>query len=136
MRADAGPADDVDRGIAATDHDHVAAELAGILQRTRIPTITVTPAMREDFFKFAEASKFSTSEELARLWQAEPNRNVVDLAIQTEIVNTKFGLEAGRRVQAAGDGQLVHGQLQPLDQLLAPGGNLVEDALLQRHGRR
>jgi len=23
-----------------------------------------------------------------------------------------------------------------LDQLLAPGGNLVEDALLQRHGRR
>jgi carboxyl-terminal processing protease len=68
--------------------------------------ITVTPAMREDFFKFAEAAKFSTAEELARLWQAEPNRNVVDLAIQTEIVNTKFGLEAGRRVQAAGDSQL------------------------------
>ena len=69
-------------------------------------TITVTPALREEFFKFAEAAKFSTAEELNRLWQAESNRSVVDLAIQTEIVNTKFGLEAGRRVQAAGDTQL------------------------------
>ncbi len=66
----------------------------------------VTPAVREDFFRFAEAAKFSTAEELRNAWNTDPNRNLLDLLIRVEIVNARFGLEAGRRVQAAGDPQI------------------------------
>ena len=68
--------------------------------------VTVTDGMREEFFRFAEKAKFSTAEELSRQWREDANRRLVDLAMQTELVNAKFGLEAGRKVQAAGDAQL------------------------------
>jgi len=68
--------------------------------------ITVTPELRQEFFKFAEASRFSSAEELAREWDADQNRSIVDLAMRVEIVNAKFGLEAGRKVQAEGDTQV------------------------------
>ncbi|MEO8431253.1 MAG: S41 family peptidase [Acidobacteriota bacterium] len=68
--------------------------------------VAVTEGMREEFFRFAEKSKFSTAEELSRQWQEDANRRLVDLAMQTELVNAKFGLEAGRKVQASGDAQL------------------------------
>jgi carboxyl-terminal processing protease len=68
--------------------------------------IAVTPELRQEFFKFAEASRFSSAEELARQWDADPNRSIVDLAMRVEIVNAKFGLEAGRKVQTEGDTQV------------------------------
>jgi carboxyl-terminal processing protease len=66
----------------------------------------VTPELRTDLFRFAEANSFSSVEELQRQWEADPSRNIVDLAMKVEIVNAKFGLEAGRKVQASGDTQL------------------------------
>ncbi|MFN2633030.1 MAG: S41 family peptidase [Thermoanaerobaculia bacterium] len=73
------------------------------------PNFEVTSELRQQFFKFAEAGKFSSVEELTRQWEAEPNRGIVDLAMRVEIVNAKFGLEAGRKAQAEGDTQLQKG---------------------------
>jgi len=68
--------------------------------------VTVTSAMRDDFFRFAESSKFSTAEELKRTWNEDPNRDLLDLAIRVELVNAKYGLEAGWAVRATGDAQV------------------------------
>lgn len=68
--------------------------------------VTVTTAMRDEFFRFAEASKFSTAEELKRMWNEDPNRELVDLAVRIELVNAKYGLEAGWAVRATGDTQI------------------------------
>jgi len=68
--------------------------------------VTVTPAMREEFFRFAESSKYSTAAEIARLYAEDPNRELVDLAIKVELVNAKYGLEAGWAVRATGDAQI------------------------------
>jgi carboxyl-terminal processing protease len=68
--------------------------------------VAVTPAMREEFFRFAETSRFSTAEELKRLWNEDPNRELVDLAIRIELVNARYGLEAGWAVRATGDSQI------------------------------
>ncbi len=68
--------------------------------------LVVTPALREEFFRFVEASKFSSAEELQRRWNEDSNRNLIDLAIRIEIANAKFGLEAGRRIQTNGDAQI------------------------------
>ena len=59
----------------------------------------VTPEIRDDFFQFVEKSaKYSTAEELKKAYAEDPNRSLVDLAIKIEVVNAKFGPEAGRRV--------------------------------------
>jgi len=68
--------------------------------------VTVTPATRDEFFRFAEASKFSTAGELKRTWTEDPNRDLLDLAIRVELVNAKYGLEAGWAVRATGDAQV------------------------------
>jgi carboxyl-terminal processing protease len=68
--------------------------------------VEITPALREEFFRFAEQSKYSTAEELKRTWEADPNRQLVDLAIRIELVNAKYGLEAGWAVRATGDSQI------------------------------
>jgi carboxyl-terminal processing protease len=68
--------------------------------------VAVTPAMRDEFFRFAETSRFSTAEELKRMWSEDPNRELVDLAIRIELVNAKYGLEAGWAVRATGDSQI------------------------------
>ena len=68
--------------------------------------VTVTPAMRDEFFKFAETSRFSTAEELRKTWNEDPNRDLLDLAIRVELVNAKYGLEAGWGVRATGDAQV------------------------------
>ena len=68
--------------------------------------IAVTPELRRELFRFAEASRFSSAEELERQWNEDPNRSLVDLATKVEIVNARFGLEAGRKVQAEGDTQI------------------------------
>jgi len=68
--------------------------------------VTVTPAMRDEFFRFAESSRFSTAEELKRTWNEDPNRDLLDLAIRVELVNAKYGLEAGWGVRATGDAQV------------------------------
>jgi carboxyl-terminal processing protease len=70
------------------------------------PDFAVTPELRGEFFRFAEANKFSSVEELQRQWSEDANRNIIDLALKVEIVNAKFGLEAGRKVQTQGDTQL------------------------------
>ena len=58
-------------------------------------------------FQFVEKSaKYSTAEELKKTYDADPNRNLVDLALQIEVVSAKFGPEAGRRVFASGDPQI------------------------------
>jgi hypothetical protein len=36
----------------------------------------------------------------------DPNRELVDLAIKVEVVNAKYGLEAGWAVRATGDAQI------------------------------
>ncbi|HEY3170486.1 MAG TPA: S41 family peptidase [Thermoanaerobaculia bacterium] len=68
--------------------------------------VALTPAIRDEFFRFAESSKFSTAEELKRAWNEDPNRQLVDLAIRIELVNAKYGLEAGWAVRATGDTQI------------------------------
>jgi carboxyl-terminal processing protease len=68
--------------------------------------VTVTPAMRDEFFQFAESSRFSTAEELRKTWNEDPNRDLLDLAIRVELVNAKYGLEAGWGVRATGDAQV------------------------------
>jgi carboxyl-terminal processing protease len=70
---------------------------------------TVTPALRDDFFRFVEKSGYLTVEELKRQWTEDPNRNLIDLAIRIEVANSKFGLESGRRVQVSGDQQVQKG---------------------------
>ena len=68
--------------------------------------VTVTPAMRDEFFKFAETARFSTADELRKTWNEDPNKDLLDLAIKVELVNAKFGLEAGWAVRATGDTQI------------------------------
>jgi hypothetical protein len=62
--------------------------------------------VRGEFFQFVEKSGYLTAEELQRQWQEDPNRNLTDLAIRVEVANSRFGLEAGRRVQVSGDLQV------------------------------
>ena len=67
----------------------------------------ITPEIREDFFQFVEKSaKYSTAEELKKAYADDPNRNLVDLAMRIEVVNAKFGPEAGRKVFVSGDPQI------------------------------
>ena len=69
-------------------------------------TFAVTPAIRDEFFKFVETSNFSTAEELKRQWDEDPNRNLLDLALRIDVANVRLGLEAGWRVRAGGDLQV------------------------------
>ena len=70
----------------------------------------VTPAVRDEFFRFVEKSaRYSTADELKKSYDDDPNRSLVDLAIQIEIVNARFGPEAGRRAFASGDPQIQKG---------------------------
>ena len=67
----------------------------------------VTPEIRADFFQFVEKSaKYSTAEELKKAYAEDPNRSLVDLAMKIEVVNAKFGPEAGRKVFVSGDPQI------------------------------
>jgi len=66
----------------------------------------VTPAIRESFFKFVESRKFSTASELQKMWEEDPDRALIDLAIRTDMVNVKFGLEAGQKLRSTGDPQI------------------------------
>jgi len=66
----------------------------------------VTPAVRDAFFQFCEASKFSTAEELNRQWNEDSGKSLIDLAIRVDMINVKYGLESGWRARAAGDNQL------------------------------
>jgi carboxyl-terminal processing protease len=68
--------------------------------------IPVTPALRQEFFKFVEASNFSSAEELERQWNAEPNKGLLDLALKIDLSNVKSGLESGWKVRASGDAQV------------------------------
>ena len=71
---------------------------------------TVTPAVRDEFFQFVEKSaRYSTAADLGKSYDDDPNRSLVDLAIQIEIVNARFGPEAGRRAFASGDPQIQKG---------------------------
>jgi len=67
---------------------------------------TVTPALRQEFLKFVESSSFSTAEELERQYREDPNRGLLDLALKIDIVNVRFGLEAGWKARASGDAQV------------------------------
>jgi carboxyl-terminal processing protease len=70
----------------------------------------VTPEIRSEFFEFVEKSaKYSTAEELSKAYTDDPNRSLVDLALRIEIVNARFGPEAGRRAFASGDPQIQKG---------------------------
>ena len=77
---------------------------------TRNPDVSrdfeLTPEVREAFFQFAEKAKFQTAEQLKQAYQEDPNRQWIDLALRVDIVNARYGLEAGRRVQATGDPQI------------------------------
>jgi carboxyl-terminal processing protease len=73
------------------------------------PDTPVTPALRQEFFKFVEASNFSAADELERQWNAEPNKNLLDLALKIDLSNVKSGLEAGWKVRASGDTQVQKG---------------------------
>jgi carboxyl-terminal processing protease len=67
----------------------------------------VSPEVRDDFFQFVEKSaKYSTADDLKKAYTDDPNRNLVDLAIKIEVVNAKFGPEAGRKVFVGGDPQI------------------------------
>jgi carboxyl-terminal processing protease len=73
----------------------------------------VTPEIRKEFFDFVEKSaKYSTAEELSKQYAEDPNKSLVDLALKIEVVNARFGPEAGRRVFATGDPQIQKGLTQ------------------------
>jgi carboxyl-terminal processing protease len=77
----------------------------------RHPNVTadfeVTPEIRDDFFRFVEKSaNYSTVEELKKAYAEDPNHSLVDLALRIEVVNAKFGPEAGRKVFVGGDPQI------------------------------
>ncbi len=71
--------------------------------------IQVTPALRQEFFRFVEASNFSTADELERQWNGEPNKGLLDFALRIDIANVRAGLEAGWKVRASGDMQVQKG---------------------------
>ena len=71
-----------------------------------LPDFAVTPAVRDAFFQFCEASKFSTADELKRQWNEDPNKSLVDLAVRVDVVNVKYGLESGWKARASGDTQI------------------------------
>jgi carboxyl-terminal processing protease len=71
--------------------------------------LQITPALRQEFFAFVEASKFSTAGELSRQWNEEPNKNLLDYALRIDIANVHAGLEAGWKVRASGDMQVQKG---------------------------
>jgi carboxyl-terminal processing protease len=71
--------------------------------------VAVTPALRQEFFRFVEASKFSTAAELERQWSEEPNKDLLDYALRIDMANVRFGLEAGWKVRASGDAQVQKG---------------------------
>jgi len=71
--------------------------------------LQVTPALRQEFFRFVEASKFSTADELSRQWSEEPNKDLLDFALRIDIANVRAGLEAGWKVRASGDTQVQKG---------------------------
>lgn len=77
---------------------------------TRNPDVSrdfaLSPEVRDAFFQFAEKAKFMTAEQLKQAYQEDPNRQWIDLALRVDIVNARYGLEAGRRVQATGDPQI------------------------------
>jgi carboxyl-terminal processing protease len=73
------------------------------------PDFQVTPTLRQEFFRFVEASKFSTADELSRQWSEEPNKDLLDFALRIDIANVRAGLEAGWRVRASGDMQVQKG---------------------------
>ena len=66
----------------------------------------VTPEVRRAFFQFCENQKFSSEEELQRQWNEDPNKSFVDLAVRVDVINVKYGLEAGWRTRASGDNQI------------------------------
>ncbi len=71
--------------------------------------IEITPALRQEFFQFVEASKFSTADELARQWSEETNKNLLDYAMRIDLANVRSGLESGWKVRASGDMQVQKG---------------------------
>jgi carboxyl-terminal processing protease len=71
--------------------------------------LTITPALRQEFFRFVEASKFSTADELSRQWSEESNKDLLDYALRIDIANVRAGLEAGWKVRASGDMQVQKG---------------------------
>ncbi|HSP92944.1 MAG TPA: S41 family peptidase [Thermoanaerobaculia bacterium] len=71
--------------------------------------LQITPSLRQEFFAFVEASKFSTADELSRQWNEEPNKNLLDYALRIDIANVHAGLEAGWKVRASGDMQVQKG---------------------------
>jgi len=71
--------------------------------------LLVTPALRQEFFRFVETSKFSTADELSRQWTDEPNKDLLDFALRIDIANVRAGLEAGWKVRASGDTQVQKG---------------------------
>ena len=77
---------------------------------TRNPDVSrdfeLTSEVRDAFFQFAEKTKFMTAEQLKQAYQEDANRQWIDLALRVDIVNARYGLEAGRRVQATGDPQI------------------------------
>lgn len=71
--------------------------------------LQITPSLRQEFFAFVEASKFSTADELSRQWNEEPNKNLLDYALRIDMANVHAGLEAGWKVRASGDMQVQKG---------------------------
>ena len=71
--------------------------------------VTVTPALRREFFQFVEASGFSTTDELERQWAQEANKPLLDLALRIDLANVRSGLEAGWKVRVSGDSQVQKG---------------------------
>ncbi len=71
--------------------------------------LQITPALRQEFFRFVEASKFSTADELSRQWNEESNKDLLDYALRIDIANVRAGLEAGWKVRASGDAQVQKG---------------------------
>lgn len=82
--------------------------------------VTVTPAMVEEFVKFAAEKDFAPVEDIRAAVQQPVDRKYIERAIKAEIVAAKFGFDASYPYRLEGDAQVEKAlQLFPEAQRLA-----------------
>lgn len=70
------------------------------------PDFSVTDAVRDAFFRFAQAQGLGQASTLREDYTRDANNDLVDIAIQTEILNSRFGLAEGWRNAMKSDRQV------------------------------
>ncbi len=59
--------------------------------------VEINDAIRKEFFQFTQAQGIESSSETMKDYGQDPSRDLIDSAIRTELLNSKFGLSEGWR---------------------------------------